>query len=78
MNKIALTIVLFLFSFLVIAQENKILKNNKPINKGKFFAYWGWNWARYSDSDIRFKGENYDFRLSNVKSARSSNKIFVS
>nr|WP_298949358.1 hypothetical protein [uncultured Polaribacter sp.] len=48
-------------------QKNTNSKNNKVTNKGKFFAYWGWNWASYSDSDIRFKGENYDFTLSDVK-----------
>lgn len=35
-------------------------------NKGKFFVYWGWNHAQYSKSDIRFKGDNYDFTLDNV------------
>lgn len=35
-------------------------------NKGKFYAYWGWNRGTYSDSDIRFKGDNYDFTLSDV------------
>ncbi|MDY0779476.1 hypothetical protein SLH33_01550 [Tenacibaculum sp. IB213877] len=47
---------------LTIAQQEK-----KVTNKGKFFVYWGWNWASYSDSDIRFKGDNYNFTLSNVK-----------
>ena len=28
--------------------------------------YWGWNWVNYSNSDIRFKGANYDFTLANV------------
>lgn len=35
-------------------------------NKGKMFFYWGWNWADYSNSDITFKGENYNFTLSDV------------
>ena len=39
----------------------------KETNKGKFFFYWGWNRANYSDSDIHFTGENYDFTLRNVK-----------
>lgn len=37
-------------------------------NKGKFFLYWGWNRGFYSDSDISFKGDDYDFRLAKVKS----------
>jgi len=35
-------------------------------NKGKFYVYWGWNNAQYTKSDIRFKGDNYDFTLDNV------------
>lgn len=35
-------------------------------NKGKFYVYWGWNHAQYTKSDIRFKGEDYDFTLSDV------------
>lgn len=35
-------------------------------NKGKFYVYWGWNRGTYSNSDIRFKGANYDFTLSDV------------
>lgn len=58
---------LFSFSTIVGQQKNTNSKKNKVTNKGKFFAYWGWNWASYSDSDIRFKGENYDFTLSDVK-----------
>ncbi len=28
--------------------------------------YWGWNQARYTTSDIRFHGNNYDFTLEKV------------
>ena len=54
-------------SSLMGQQNDLILQKNKIINKGKFFAYWGWNWASYSNSDIHFKGEDYDFILSEVK-----------
>lgn len=36
-------------------------------NKGKFFFFWGWNRATYSNSDITFKGDDYYFTLNNVK-----------
>lgn len=36
-------------------------------NKGKVYVYWGGNRGYYSRSDIRFKGEDYDFTLYNVK-----------
>ncbi len=28
--------------------------------------FWGWNNSAYTDSDIRFKGDGYDFQLENV------------
>lgn len=35
-------------------------------NKGKFFVYWGWNWANYSKTNIHFTGDNYDFTIKKV------------
>ena len=44
---------------------------NKPINtdhkKGDFFFAWGYNWSWYSNSDIKFEGENYNFELKSVE-----------
>lgn len=62
-------------SFIQGQQRNDVAQKNKPTNKGKFFAHWGWNWASYSDSDIRFKGENYDFVLSDVKARDTPSKF---
>ncbi len=45
-------------------------------NKGKFFAYWGWNRENYSTSDISFKGKDYEFTLSDV-AAREKVKPFA-
>jgi hypothetical protein len=55
-------------SFLFLAtttfgQKNSIPSNN---NKGKFFIYWGWNRSFYTKSDIKFKGDDYNFTLDNV------------
>lgn len=35
--------------------------------KGKMFIYWGWNWSAYTNSDINFSGDGYDFTLSDVE-----------
>ena len=35
-------------------------------NKGKFFLTWGGNRDKYSHSDIHFKGDDYDFTLTDV------------
>ncbi len=37
--------------------------------KGEFFFTWGYNWAWYTNSDIQFEGENYNFELKDVKAA---------
>ncbi len=59
-----LTVLILLFvSGKMLAQEPI---EEKVTNKGKFYVYWGWNRGTYSNSDIRFKGENYDFTLSDV------------
>jgi hypothetical protein len=41
--------------------------NERKSNKGRLYTFWGWNRAWYTDSDIHFTGENYDFTLSDVK-----------
>lgn len=66
-NTIILLVFIFSFSTLVAQQTDVIPKKQKVVNKGKFFVYWGWNWASYTNSDIRFKGDNYDFTLRSVK-----------
>ena len=40
--------------------------NQSKLSKGTMFVYWGWNRAGFSKSDIRFKGNGYDFTLNNV------------
>ena len=34
--------------------------------KGSMFVFWGWNRAWFTQSDIHFKGANYDFYLHDV------------
>lgn len=34
--------------------------------KGTFFFYWGYNRSAFSNSDIRFWGDGYDFKMTNV------------
>lgn len=36
-------------------------------NKGRIYYYWGWNRSWYSNSDIHFRGENYAFKLNDMK-----------
>lgn len=49
--------------------ESLLTSYEKPeplTKKGQMFVFWGWNRAGFSNSDIRFKGNGYDFTLNNV------------
>ncbi|NJB81660.1 hypothetical protein [Wenyingzhuangia aestuarii] len=60
MKNTRLFLLMALFTVVIQAQETKLK------NKGKFYAYWGWNRAAYSSSDITFKGDDYNFTLKDV------------
>lgn len=62
-TKVFTLLLVLLVSGKMIAQEPV---EEKITNKGKFYVYWGWNRGTYSNSDIRFRGDNYDFTLSDV------------
>ncbi len=51
------------FSIVGIGQEDIFVPKT---NKGKIFFYWGWNRGYFSNSDIHFSGEGYDFILEDV------------
>lgn len=56
--------IFFLITFQTFAKE--ILPVEENTNKGKIYAFWGWNRGWYSNSDIHFTGDNYDFTLNDV------------
>lgn len=39
----------------------------KTGHKGEMFISWGWNRSAYSNSNMHFRGNDYDFTLSDVK-----------
>ncbi len=51
--------ILILVSTITFSQEvldaQKVNYNDAGNNKGKMFAYWGWNRGHYSTSNITFK-----------------------
>ncbi|MEO9954262.1 hypothetical protein [Nonlabens sp.] len=60
--------ILFLLTVVGSVNAQDSLKtNNSRVKKGDFYVYWGWNLSGYSDSDITFKGDGYDFTLDNVQ-----------
>lgn len=63
-----ITAILLLTSITSIAQESITTPlRYTASNKGKFYVYWGGNRGYFTNSDIRFKGADYDFTLENVK-----------
>ena len=56
---------IFLF-ILLIPHFSKAQATYPKSNRGKLFFYWGWNTDLFSKSDIKFKGDAYDFILKKV------------
>ena len=69
MSKIALVLLLGSISFFSGIAQNRTVNPERYTahNKGKFSFFWGGNRGYYTTSDIRFKGNGYDFTLSDVK-----------
>lgn len=60
-HRISLVLTFLLLSLLSDAQLFK------PIaRKGQIYFGWGWNRSHYTNSDIHFTGDNYDFTLLDV------------
>lgn len=67
MKKIFLFVIFYALTQNITAQEQSIKPDKYTAhNKGKFYIYWGGNRESFSKSDIRFRGDNYDFTLDNV------------
>jgi hypothetical protein len=60
-----ITFSLYSVFFLLLTISTLNAQNETP-RKGKLYMYWGWNQANYTKSDLRFKGDGYDFTLENV------------
>lgn len=56
----------FSFVFLFLLTISLYAQDINPFKKGSVMLFWGWNNAKYTKSDIRFKGPGYDFQLNHV------------
>lgn len=43
-----------------------VAQTDPAYSKGQFYFNWGWNQAQYTDSDIQFRGNGYNFTLEDV------------
>ena len=70
--RVLFLLLIVLISSSIQAQETEIIEPIKPIekvktNKGTIYVFWGWNRSWYTNSDIHFTGENYNFTLNDVE-----------
>jgi hypothetical protein len=68
-NKKMKKIILSIFTLFCISnygQDSSPELKYTSKNKGKWFVSWGGNRESYSNSDINFKGKDYDFTLENI------------
>ncbi|MBQ0151775.1 MAG: hypothetical protein KBS61_02630 [Chryseobacterium sp.] len=65
MKKLAVLLLLAGFSTISVKGQQQE-EESRVFKKGSFMVFWGWNNAKYSKSDIHFKGEGYDFQLNDV------------
>ena len=67
MKKLVVLLAALAFSS-IYAQDQQMPKQIKYTahNKGKVYFFWGGNRDSYTKSDIHFKGDNYDFTVSNA------------
>lgn len=67
MKKIIVLLLLIVTTPLFSQETEAVQEKQKKGNKGKMYVIWGWNRGFFSNSDIHFKGNDYDFVLSNVE-----------
>ena len=65
LHKLKLTSIFLTFTCLASLYGQELIDNPKG-SKGDFYVYYGWNASSYSNSDISFRGEGYDFTLFDV------------
>ena len=63
--RLILTSTLLLITSLSVLYCQDIIESSKG-DKGDFYVYYGWNTSIYSNSDISFSGDDYDFTIYDV------------
>jgi len=56
----------FLLTTITSFSQDPLKSAQQKNRKGTSYMYWGWNISWYSNSDIHFKGNDFDFKLQNV------------
>lgn len=64
-----------LMAFLFVQSITIFSQTEPAYKKGTFYAFWGWNRSAYTNSDIHFKGNDYNFTLRDVKAGDRQTKF---
>lgn len=64
---------------LILSETAKAQTNyfGETDRKGELFMYWGWNRSAYTNSNIHFSGEGYDFTLEKVKATDRQSDLSI-
>ncbi len=73
MKRVLILVIGFVSVVKSYSQEQELF--SKKHYKGQFFTYWGWNRDWYTNSDIHFHGNNYNFKLSKVVAKDSQSPL---
>lgn len=76
-------VLLVTFSLQCTAQEltpaatAALTKENTDLypRKGKFFLFWGYNRSAYTHSNIRFKGDGYNFTINDIRASDDPSNV---
>lgn len=65
-----------IFVIILLLQAISVISQSEPAyRKGTFYISWGWNRGAYTNSDIHFKGNDYNFTLHKVKASDRQTKF---
>jgi hypothetical protein len=73
MKLIAAIILLLSTTFAGYAQDQQETKKHE--RKGDLYFFWGWNRGWYTNSDINFKGDDYNFTIEKVEAKDRQTKF---
>ena len=57
----------FFLLLLAVVGSTQAQERYTEKNKGKFFLFWGGNRGYYTNSDITFRGDDYQFTINDVE-----------
>lgn len=66
---------LLLIAVVILHQLAAYSQSEPAYKKGTFYALWGWNRNAYTNSNIHFSGNDYDFTLHKVRASDKQNKF---